>query len=283
MKRKILNIIGLLLIVLCVTACGTNSKLSKIAKYFNESDTVKSYKEYGYELKATAKKDTLTITSKMDDNTTTTVFTLKDNILQNTKLQDEEILTTLLVIDSIGQLQGYEKGKLSQSFNAFPDKVKEYTLENEGIELVFDENKKSLKIDLTKKVPLIDMNEYYIQPEIFDYIEEIKKNNEPGNQNGRSGNIAYDISLDKDINTIEIGQEEELSTSAYKSILSALEVMYSKEVANHFKEIYPEFVNGKKTIEAFTIDTNYKRDDQENSVFKDTKEVFITIDNSKIK
>ncbi len=282
MKRKILNIIGLLLIALCVTACGNNKKLTDIAKYFNESDTAKTYKEYGYDLKATVKEDTLTIERKVQDTKSTVVFKLKNNILSNDNILNEDLLTALLLVDSVGQKYGYKQGELSQNINAFPDKIREYTLEKEGMEFIFGE-KNSLKIDLSKKVPLIDINQFYLEPEFFDMIGEGKKENVNGNQNGKSANIAYDVTLGTEESTIEIGQDEKLGDSAYKTILSALEAMYGKKVANQFQKVYPRFLNEKTTVDAFTIDTNYKRENQDSSIFKDTKEVLVTVDNSKLK
>ncbi len=282
MKRKILNIIGILLIAVCVTACGNNNKLKDIAKYFNESDTAKTYKEYGYDLNATVTKDTLTIESKVQDKKTTLTFKLNNNILSNDNIPNEDLLIALLVADSVGQKYGYKQGELSQNINAFPDKIREYTLDKEGFEFTFGDTN-SLKIDLSKKVPLIDINQFYLAPEYFDMIRETKKENETGTQNGKSANIAYNISLGTEKSTIEIGQDEQLGDSAYKTILSALEVMYGKQVANQFQKVYPKFLNEKTTVDAFIIDTNYKREEQESSIFKGTKEVLVTIDNSRLK
>jgi hypothetical protein len=282
MKRKILNIIGILLIAVCVTACGNNNKLTDIAKYFNESDTAKTYKEYGYDLNATVTKDTLTIESKVQDKKTTLTFKLNNNILSNDNIPNEDLLIALLVADSVGQKYGYKQGELSQNINAFPDKIREYTLDKEGFEFTFGDTN-SLKIDLSKKVPLIDINQFYLAPEYFDMIRETKKENETGTQNGKSANIAYNISLGTEKSTIEIGQDEQLGDSAYKTILSALEVMYGKQVANQFQKVYPKFLNEKTTVDAFIIDTNYKREEQESSIFKGTKEVLVTIDNSRLK
>ena len=282
MKRKILNIIGILLIAVCVTACGNNNKLKDIAKYFNESDTAKTYKEYGYDLNATVTKDTLTIESKVQDKKTTLTFKLNNNILSNDNIPNEDLLIALLVADSVGQKYGYKQGELAQNINAFPDKIREYTLDKEGFEFTFGDTN-SLKMDLSKKVPLIDINQFYLAPEYFDMIRETKKENETGTQNGKSANIAYNISLGTEKSTIEIGQDEQLGDSAYKTILSALEVMYGKQVANQFQKVYPKFLNEKTTVDAFIIDTNYKREDQESSIFKGTKEVLVTIDNSRLK
>lgn len=283
MKKKVLKIILLLVIAISVTACGNNKKLENIAKKVNNCETVKSYKEYGYKIKATASKDTLTITTKTEENESTVKFKLEDNILSNDNLANEELLTAMLVINAIGQTYGYEDGELSNNINSFPEEIRNYTLDKEGFEIIVGEEKNSLKIDLSKKIPLIDMNKFYLKTEDLDILAQIKADGEGGNQSGKSGNIAYDLFLNKDENTIEIGQDKKLSDSAYKSILSALEVMYNKEVADHFQEIYPKFIDGKKTIEAFTIETHYEREDKDESVFKDTDVVLITINNKLIK
>ena len=282
MRKKLL--LGLLLIIglFTITGCGVN-KLDDVAKNINNSESVTSYKEYGYEIKATAKDDTLTVTSKIGDTNTKVEFNLDGDILSNEKISLDNLMTTLLVINGVGQTYGYKDGELSLNINTFSEDYKNYTLDNEGLELIINEDSISLKIDLSKKVPLIDMNKFYLKTDDLDMISEFKENGENGNQSGKIGNIAYDISIGEEESTIEIGQDEKLSDSAYKSILTALEVMYNKDTADKFQKLYPKFESGKKTIESFTIEKNYKHEDQDESVFKDTEIVLITIDNSKLK
>ena len=283
MKKKILGVLLLLVFVIGVTACGGNSSLDKIVKKFNNCETVKSYKEYGYELIATSTKDTLTISSKMDENKTKVEFKLEGNILSNENLSNDELMFALLLIDSIGQTYGYKDGQLAQNMNAFPDEIQKYTLDKEGIEFKISGEKTSLKIDISKKIPLIDMNKFYLTTDDFDMISEFISDNENGNQSGKRGNIAYDVFLGDEESTITIGQDDKLSDSAYKSIISALEVMYGEDIAKHFQELYPEFVDGKKTVEAFTVEKGYKPEDKDDSVFKDTEVVLVTINNNKLK
>ena len=283
MRKKLLSILLLVVLTICITACGSNSKLNDIAKNINNSETAKTYKEYGYELKATATKDTLTITSKMEDSKTTVSFKLSGDILSNEKLSNEELMLALLLIDGVGQAHGYKEGQLSQNMNAFTEEYTKYTLDKEGLELIVGDNSTSVKINISKKIPLIDMSNFYLKESDFDMISEFVSDNKNGNQSGKSGNIAYDIFLGDEESTITIGQDEKLGDSAYKSIVSALKVMYGEDIAKHFQEIYPNFVDGKKTVEAFTIEKDYEPEDKDNSVFKDTEVVLITIDNKKIK
>lgn len=281
MKRKILSIVVLLVLVIGLTGCGSNKKLDDLAKKINNSKTVKNYKEYDYIIKASASKDTLTITSKVEKNTSKVEFKLKDNILTNENLTTNDLVLAMLMMNAVGQTYGYKDGEISQNMNAFPEEYQKYSLKEEGLELKTSDEKISIKIDLSKKIPLIDMNSFYLKPEDFDIISDLIKENKYGNQSGKLGNISYDVFINENENTIQIGQDEKLEDSAYKSILSALEVMYGKETSNRFQELYPKFVEGKKTVEEFTIEKDYKIEDQDDSMFKDTEIVLVTIKNMK--
>ena len=283
MKKKILSLVLLLVLVIGVTGCGSNSKLDDIAKKINECESVKNYKEYGYNIKATTAKDTLTITSKIEDKESKVEFKLDGDVLSNEKLSTDDLIATLLVINGVGQTYGYKDGELSQNINTFTDEFENYTLDKEGLELTIIDEKVSLKINISKKVPLIDMNKFYLKADDLDMISQLIKDKETGNQNGKIGNIGYDIFVGDDESTIQIGQDGKLSDSAYKSILTALEVMYGEDTAKKFQELYPEFVEGKKTVGAFTIEKDYKVENQDDSVFKDTEVVLVTINNKKIK
>ena len=283
MKKKILLGVLVILGLFTITGCGNNSKLDEIAKKINNCESVKNYNEYGYEIKATTSNDTLTITSKMNDTNSKVEFKLDGNILSNENLSVNDFMATVLVINGVGQTYGYKDGELSVNINAFPDEYKEYTLDKQGLEFIFDDDKISLKIDLSKKVPLIDINKFYLKTSDLDMISEFIEKNKNGNQSGKNGNIAYNIFVGDDESSIQIGQDENLADSAYKSILSALEVMYGEDTAKDFEELYPKFIDGKTTVGAFTIENGYKPEDQDESVFKDTKVVLVTINNKKIK
>lgn len=282
MKNKKFYVLLILALIICTTACSKPNKLKEIAQKVNNCETVKHFKEYDYIIKSSVSKNELIIKTKSQDTNNEIKFKLKDNILSNENLTINDLVSTLLVIDGVGQTYGYKDGELSKNINAFPEEIGKYTLSNEGLELKTDNDKVSVKIDLTKKIPLIDINKFYLKTDDFDIINDFITNKKSGNQSGKSGNIAYDVFIAENENTITIGQEEKLGESAYKSILSALEVIYGKETADHFKEIYPEFTDNKTTIEAFTIDPKYKPEDQEDSIFKNTKVILITIDNDKI-
>lgn len=285
MKKKILKIILILIIMISVTGCGENSKLNEIAKKINNCESVKNYKEYGYDIKATATKDTLTVNSKMGDTKSKVDYKLNGNILSNENLSITDLMSTLLVLNGVGQTYGYKDGELSQNINAFTEDYKKYTLDKEGLELIMSDesDKVSIKIDISKKIPLIDINTFFLKSEDLDIIKDLVEEKKAGNQSGKLGNIAYDIFVTEEESTIQIGQDDKLSDSAYQSILTALEVIYGENTANHFQEIYPEFKKEKISQDGFMIETDYKVEDQEESMFKDTEVVLVTIDNNSIK
>lgn len=273
----------ILIIIMCflVVGCGVkNSRLVEIADKFNNCKSVKSYKEYGYDIKASVKKDTLIISSKVNNKKTSVSFNLNGNILSNEKLSVGDLVSALILVDNIGQIHGYKDGELSENLNAFPDEIKNYTVENEGFEFKDNGDTVSLKVDITKKIPLIDMSNLYLDTNTFDMIKEFINEKTTGNQNGALAKLAYDVQLTDEYNYIYIGERDELTQSAYKSILSALEVMYGEEISKKFETLYPNFIDGKTTVDAFTIETNYVKEDAEESVFKDKKIVLVTIDNS---
>ena len=292
MNKKYL-IGGSLIIVILLAVVGfvvvkhtqTDGKitLNKIVKKFNTSDTIKTYKEYGYEIKASKRGSKLVISSNMSGSKTYVNYQLDGTILSNDELSGSDLMTAVILIDSIGQLQGYKDGELSENLNAFPEKTNQYTVQNEGFELKENGEFYSLKIDLAKKIPLLDLSDLYLKPDTFDMIKEIVEENSAGNQTGRIAKLAYNVEVAEENNYIYLGERDKLTDSAYKSILSALEVMYGTATVDKFKTIYPEFQKGKITVDGFTIETDYKMDNPDESVFKDMKVVLVTIDNNAIK
>ena len=281
MKKKYL--IGLLVVVACFVLAGcSKTELDKIAKIFNKCETVKKYKEYGYELKATVKENELTVSTKNSEETTKVVYKLDGNILSNEKIKTTDLMSAIILIDSIGKYSGYEDGELAENLNAFPDEFSNYTIEKEGFEMVDNDDTVSIKIDISKKIPLIDMSNFYLKSDTFEMIKQIVEEKSVGNETGRVAKLAYDIQVNDDYNYIYIGEKEELTESAYKSTLSALEVLYGKEESDKFELVYPSFKDKETTVDEFTIETNHKMDVEEDSIFKDLKVVLVTIDNSKV-
>lgn len=285
MKRRFIYVLVFLMMISILIGCSKkNEDLVKIVDMFNSSDTVKTYKGYGYDLKATTSDNEIVVTYKFGETNSSVTFKLEGNILSNEALKDEDLMVTALLIDSVAQVNGYKEGELIDNFNAFPDEVSKYTIDKEGYELKTNGNTSSFKMDITRQVPLIDLSGFYLKPSQFDMIAEIVSENSVGNETGAVSKLSYDIVIRDDKSEIYIGEKEKLTDSAYKSILSALQVMYGPEVVENFKSLYPSFKSEKTTVGAFTIETNYKmEDEEEGSIFNGRKVVLVTIDNQKVK
>lgn len=291
MKKKILSISVLLFFMLVTLlqnkVVATTHTLEEIAEIFNNSSSVNDYEEL-FESEFIASTDEsepniLSITIKTDEVSSTINFEKEGNILSNTHLDDENLVTAFLLAESIGQANGYNDGELINNFNMFVDEVYNYTLENEGFEVKEDEGNYSVKMDITKKVPLIDVSEYYLKPEEFDIIKNIVDEGTTGNQTGRDSKFAYNLMVGEDENQIYIGEKDEITDSTYKSILSAIEVMYGEKAVEYFESIYPELTEGYMQLDGFTIDYDADIDLEEQPMFTGTKVVLVTIDNEYLK
>ena len=177
--------------------------------------------------------------------------------------------------DSIGQVNGYKDGELFYTLNS--EEILNYTVDNEGFEIKENGSYYSVKMDIDKKIPLIDLSEFYLKPDDFEIIKKIIDDKETGNQTGKNLKMAYNVMIHEDENYIYIGEENETTDSTYKSILSAIEVIYGDKVVEHFKSIYPKFLDGITYLEGFTIQTDVEI--EEDSIFADSKVVLVTIDN----
>ena len=92
--------------------------------------------------------------------------------------------------------------------------------------------------------------------------------------------------------------EEDPETSSWLQILveyvplilfgGAMFWLFTRQLGSNGKSIdfgksKAVLVDGEKTVEAFTIEKDYKPEDQEDSIFNNTEIVLITIDNKKVK
>ena len=291
MNKKILSI-TILLILALITVLPTNvfattGALNEIVEKFNNSSNVKNYGEIlGKEFHAIVDENepnVLSITITTGEEMSIVSYELQGSILSYEHLVDDSLITAYLLADSIGQVNGYEDGELLKNFNMFADEISNYTVENEGFELKENQSYYSAKMDITKKVPLIDQSEFYLKPDDFDILKEIIEEGENGNQSGRISGFAYNLIVGEDYNYIYIGEGDEITQSTYKSILSALEVMYGEKVVEFFKEVYPDFSEGSIFSEGITVELEVEMDLEEHPMFTGTKVTLVTIDNEYVK
>ena len=297
MLKKIISILIITIFIFSsiymTTSYADTITLDQIVETFNNSSSVREYASQGSEITAVKPEENkITITLTQGEDHISFDYTLDGTILTGTISGTESnVITGLIIseilIDSIGQLHGYEDGELFDTINS--DEISNYTLENEGLETKkLEDGSYQIKVDISKKIPLVDFGDTYIEvadlQKLKDYIvgdgsAQKSKGNIILHKNGIGNNV-----------TIFVGEKNELTENTYKSILSILEVMFeSDKVSNYFKENYSNISEGDKELEGLKVEINPQKSDMEKVVLgeDDTyKFVRITIDkevvNSKI-
>ena len=254
-KIKVLTIFILLLIGIKVYAATPT--LEQIANTFNNCSTAKEYAAYGSIWNATSNGNKLTVSVAANDTTTNLEYTLEDSILSANFSGDDAfsgLAVTIVLTDSIGQLHGYSDGELFTTLNS--DKISNYTVENEGFEIKEMSNKDyQIKIDISKKIPLIDVSKDYI--EVSDLQESKRYIAGDGVVERSKGNIYFNKYGYDGKNTLLIAEKDNLTDNTYKSILSIIEVMFdSSKASDYFKTNYSGMSVGNKEFTGFKIEIN---------------------------
>lgn len=254
--RKLVKEITILTILILVSmgvkVYAATPTLEQIANAFNNCSTVKEYATYGTVWNATSNGNKLTISVTADNTTKNLEYTLENSIL-SANLSGNFTFAILaannVLIDSIGQLHGYSDGELFSTLNS--DKISSYTIENEGFEI----DNFQIKIDISKKIPLIDFSNVYIEvsdlQDLKDYITG------DGSAEKNKGNIWFNKSGYDGENTLIIAEQNSLTDNTYKSILSIIEVMFdSSKASDYFKTNYSGISDGNKEFAGFKIEIN---------------------------
>ena len=277
-KKIIISFLSLIIIFtftlfnLCVNISYAETiTLSQIVTKFNNCSTVQEYKENGtiFTASNTDNELSVTMTTDMDESETKLEYTLDGTILSG-EFSGINVLTggivTIILADCIGQLHGYSDGELMDTLNS--DEVQNYTVENEGFEIKqLSEESIQVKMDINKKIPLIDISEEdtYIQASDLDYLKEFIIGD--GSAQQSKGNIIFHKDGYDDEAVIFVGEKGELTENAYKSILSILEVMFEgEEAANYFEENYSNISVGNEEFDGFIIEVNPEKSDMEKVV-----------------
>lgn len=276
-------IFGIMSTNLCYAAEIT---LDQIASKFNESKTVKQYEEAGAKLEASSTDNKLIINLTAQGTTSSMEYTLNGNILSGTMEGENAFkgaLISVVVVDTIGQLHGYEEGELLATVNS--KEIEKYTLEKEGLEISHVGNESfTIKIDLTKKIPMIDFSNTYIEVADLQEFKQFIVGN--GSAQISKGNVTFHKRGFDDEATVVMAEKDKLTENAYKSILSVLEVMFdSQKTKYYFKENYPSNTFENKEFGGFKIEVNPEKSDSEKFMLgEDDKYKFvrISIDKSKV-
>jgi hypothetical protein len=248
--------------------------LQQVADKVKNCKTIKSYIDSGMNVVVEVKGNILNL--KVGE--TNYEYTLENSILSAQISKDDlnGAIILMSIIDSVGQLHGYEDGALFSTLNS--DAVKNYKLKD-GFEMIESENSITCKIDINKKIVLADFSNVYIQvSDLQDGIEFLK---DGGSYQTSKGNlIFYKSGYDNEV-IITIGEKTKLSDNAYKSLLSSIEIIFDKAEADNFARQYTSLIN--KTFGKYNLEIEPILSSMEKVVFGNTdcEIVRLTIDKSK--
>lgn len=259
--------------------------LQQISDKFNNHSTIKEYAKMGATWKATTSDNKLIVTASANESSTTIEFILNDNILSSTVAKDDLLtgsVVTSLVIDCVSQFHGYSENELDSTLQS--EKIAEYTLANEGLEMSQSSSGElNVKIDISKKIPLLDLSGEYLEVEDLTMFKEYIAGD--GSAERRKGNVWFNKSGYDGDNTVLVAEKNNLTESSYKSILSIIEVMFdSKDVVDYFKNNYPS-ISSDKEFTGFKIEINPTKTSWEQSLIPDDsgyKFLRISIDKAEV-
>jgi DNA-binding protein YbaB len=252
----------------------TTVNLNQIARKFASSKVVKEYKESGIEVSATTNKNVLTI--KYED--INYKYILNDSIL-STSLKNDDLTGSIMliaVVDSIGQLHGYHDGQTYATLNS--EELKTYTIEK-GIETTENGNTVNVKIDVNKKLKLVNMSNKYIEvADLKDLSDSIEGD---GSAQTNKGNLIFYKTGSGNKAVITVGEKNKLTIDTYNTLSSAVEVICGNSGAILFAKDYPSLQD--KSIGRYKMELNPKLSSMEAFIFNDSsyKIVRLTIDKSK--
>lgn len=294
MKRIIgfLTVVTMLfLLCSCNNTTSPKITLNMIAEKVNSCDTVLQNKEKGTAINAKAESDKIIVSIASEGfDTKEVIFYLNGNVL-SADISMIDSLPAMIIVDCVGQLHGYSDGETFSTLNS--DEFKNYTLDKEGVEMTdIDDKLSTIKIDITKKIPLVDMSEEFI--EVSDLQSKKQFLFDGGTFQWGKGNVMFFCRDEQEapwedstsFTKLSVGETKELTISSYKSLLSILEVMFdNKGVADYFKSQYPGFSEGNKEFEGFEIEINPVSDEWEETTLgnKYTEFVRVTIDKEQVK
>lgn len=240
--------------------------IDKVVEAFNTGEVVEQYKGYGGSIVATYDDDSIDVVAILEGQTYNISYNLNGTIItanidSNSETSFLEAIIFLGLVDDIGELYGYSNEELSKTVNS--EQVSEYTLAEEGFEMSqVSETVQEIKIDYSKKVPLIDFSGVYVEvKDLEKYKEYIADDGQAGTT---KGNIyIYKFGYNGEYEIL-VGEKDELTEASYKSILSMIEVMFDGRAVKYFKDNYPS-ISEDKSFDGFEIKINYS-DPEDNDV-----------------
>lgn len=171
---KILSIVILIIVCMTNVVFSATLTLNQIADKMKTSNPMAEHLLENYNATVTAEVENNKIileevNSPYSENEPIQIeFSLQGNILSTKIEKNSQGLGTVymsklslawMLIDCIGQLNGYEKEEFYKTIKGTGDNYKNYKLDKEGLEINTVNNYTEIKIDLSKKIPIVEIED----------------------------------------------------------------------------------------------------------------------------
>ena len=280
-KLCMLLFITVVIITSCFSGCGKKKKdvpsLDEIAKDFNENPEFEDMKKNGsFDVEAKAEKNNLIVTVTIGENKNELKYELKNNKLSKQSNESDffsDWVYFTYLIKTAHHVRGYDYDVISLAF----DDIKKEDLEKYGI--VVDEKKYYMSYDLTKTMNIPDSSELdirYVSVDDLRIPDDMKEHGSYFYEKKVGDNYVH-INDSKDETVILAAGKKGLTGATYKSLLSAIEVVFDDHNATDY--FYSNCNDVKRTkFKGFVVELNPSKTDFEKQLLSDYEFMRVTID-----
>lgn len=175
--KKIIVIVFILCIILSLIIIQSNIfkptiTLDDLVNEINTNNPMADYlkESYGSTFETNVDNNKLIFTIYnapfSDGGVQTVELFLENNILSTTLSKDKDTTEYMvdlslvwMIVDCIGQINGYEKEQFYETIKGTGSAYEHYTLEKDGLEIKHSDNNTTVKINLSKKIKIIETSD----------------------------------------------------------------------------------------------------------------------------
>lgn len=268
--KKSITVLVLGILLLNYNVHAATPTVDQVVASFNNSPSVQESAQSGTTYSAAKNGTGIRITSTVSGGSPVNYdYSLSGNVLSTNITGDQStiyngLMTALILTDSVGKLHGYEYEETYPTLNS--DQIKNYKIGEEGFEIkTVSENNYQVQIDISKKLPLLDFSDTYITTADLEDLKEYISGD--GTAEKRVGNVWFNKNGSNGENVVLIAEKDNLTSNAYNSFLSILEVMFgSKDAANYFKSNYSSPFSADKEMPGIKVEVNPTKSEFEESL-----------------
>lgn len=242
----------------------------------------------GYSGVATYANDKISVHIQASEQEYNIEFLISENIISNESSKDLDGLANALlfseILYSVEKEYGVSKEEVNLTLTS--DEIENLTLEKDGIEVKEYDDKITYKLDYTRKMTVLNVENYITIENFNDDIDMVNTMKNGGSYQKNHGDITLYSQTDDQKNiVVSLIEKDNTTNISYNTFISFITVLIDEDEANKFKSLYNSFPLENQNIENYNIEINPAFNDIEKYIVSNSDEyklVRITINNSLI-